>query len=149
MTDETIPKNMGVIGKGETGVGGLGTRGPGVQGFGSPQEPGVIGVGQDGVKGMGLDGRGGIFESQRSAQVQLVPTPGRPMAEQTSFTPTIVAEPARLGPELPKAGRAGDLMSVIDERGACTLWFCTEGETGGAPARWSQVLLGPSFDGRA
>ena len=38
-------------------------------------------------------------------------------------------------------------MSVIDEQGDCTLWFCVKGETEGAPSRWAQVLWGPSFDG--
>jgi hypothetical protein len=61
----------------------------------------------------------------------------------------IVAEPERSGARLPKSGRAGDLMSVIDEQGYCTLWFCVKGEIGGAPARWAQALLGPSFDGQA
>jgi hypothetical protein len=188
VTDETINIDTGVIGKGETGVGGLGTRGPGVKGIGSAQEPGVIGVGgkpsdpqakqgtgvvglghgeslsgpfaappdtgvfgggQDGVKGLGLAGRGGIFQSQRSAQVQLVPARGRRMPERESFTPTIIAAPGRQGPELPKSGRAGDLMSVIDEQGDCTLWFCVKGETEGAPSRWAQALLGPSFEGQA
>lgn len=149
VSDEAIPANTGVVGKGPTGVAGLGTRGPGVKGVGSTDEPGVVGEGQDGVQGRGLEGRGGIFESRRSAQVQLVPARGRVVPEQESFTPTIVPEPGRLGPELPRAGRAGDLMSVIDERGVCTLWFCTEGENGAAAARWAQVLLGPTFDGQA
>jgi len=149
VSDESIPANMGVLGKGATGVGGLGTRGPGVNGIGSPGAPGVLGVGQDGGRGLGVDERGGIFESQRSAQVQLVPARGRGVPEQESFMPTIVAEPGRLGTELPETGRAGDLMSVIDERGACALWLCTQGEKGGAPTRWAQVLLGPAFDGQA
>ncbi|HEX8906275.1 MAG TPA: hypothetical protein VF771_15610 [Longimicrobiaceae bacterium] len=187
VTGETISIDTGVFGQGETGVGGLGTRGPGVQGIGSPLEPGVIGVGgkqedppvggtgvvglgggevlggffeappdtgvfgggEDGVRGKGVSGRGGIFESSRSAQVQLVPVPGRVLPERTSFIPTVVADPGRLGPRLPKRGRAGDLMSVVDEQGDCTLWFCARGEADGVPARWAQVLLGPLFDGRA
>ena len=132
-----------------TGVVGLG-RGESLSGpFAAPLDTGVFGGGQDGVKGVGLAGRGGIFQSQRSAQVQLVPARGRRMPESESFTPTIVAAPGRQGPELPKSGRAGDLMSVIDEQGDCTLWFCVKGETEGAPSRWAQVLLGPSFDGQA
>jgi hypothetical protein len=132
-----------------TGIVGLG-RGESLSGpFAAPLDTGVFGGGQDGVKGVGLAGRGGIFQSQRSAQVQLVPARGRRMPESESFTPTIVAAPGRQGPELPKSGRAGDLMSVIDEQGDCTLWFCVKGETEGAPSRWAQVLLGPSFDGQA
>ena len=117
--------------------------------FSAPLDTGVFGGGQDGVNGLGLAGRGGIFQSQRSAQVQLVPARGRQMPEGESFTPTNVAAPGRQGAELPKSGLAGDLMSVIDEQGDCTLWFCVKGETEGAPSRWAEVLLGPSFDGQA
>ena len=141
LSDPEAKQGTGVVGLGH----GESLSGP----FAAPLETGVFGGGQDGVKGVGLAGRGGIFQSQRSAQVQLVPTRGRKMPELESFTPTIVAAPGRQGPELPKSGRAGDLMSVIDEQGDCTLWFCIKGETEGAPSRWAQVLLGPSFDGQA
>lgn len=129
-----------------TGVGhGESLSGP----FSAPLDTGGFGGGQDGVNGLGLAGRGGIFQSQRSAQLQLVPARGRRMPEGESFTPTNVAAPGRQGAELPKSGLAGDLMSVIDEQGDCTLWFCVKGETEGAPSRWAEVLLGPSFDGQA
>jgi hypothetical protein len=175
VTDETVDTNTGVIGKGETGVGGLGTGGPGVRGVGSKGQPGVLGIGGiardtkqgsgvvglgrgknltapfdpppdtgvfggglDGVKGVGTEGRGGIFQSELSAQVQLVPLPARVSPDRT-----------QLGPSLPTNGRAGDLMSVVDRVGECTLWLCVKGEDAGRAARWAQVLLGPPFDGRA
>jgi hypothetical protein len=134
-----------------TGVVGLG-HGESLSGpFAVPTDTGVFGGGQDGVKGLGLDGRGGIFESQRSAQVQLVPAHRRRMPERVSFTPTIVAAPKRLGPALPKRGRAGDLISVIDEQDKqddCTLWFCVKSGDDSDVAQWAQVLLGPSFGGK-
>ncbi len=195
VTNETFGANTGVFGKGETGVSGRGTKGPGVKGMGSPQEPGIMGVGgsnspkgrhapgvmglgfnepigfpfevpvntgvygagDDGVKGQGDKGRGGVFESAKSAQVRLVPVRKDLKPERGSYSPTIVANPGVLGPKLPKYGQAGDLMSVIDDRGECTLWFCVVGHfevffKGSFifdPARWAQVLLGPVFIGQA
>jgi hypothetical protein len=103
------------------------------------------------VKGIGIgtQGRGGIFESERSAQVRLIPVKGRPITEQTAFTPTAIPDPGNLGPELPKAGRGGDLMTIVDDQRHCTLWFCVQDGTNAGAARWAQVLLGTSFDGRA
>ncbi|HEX4963608.1 MAG TPA: hypothetical protein VF173_22460, partial [Thermoanaerobaculia bacterium] len=111
-------------------------------------ETGVYGAGQVGVKGAGSTGRGGVFASERSAQLQLVPAPRTRIVEQESFIPTVATEPGRLGPSLPKAGRGGDLMALSDDQGQCSLWFCVHGSRRDAPARWTQVLLGPAFDGR-
>jgi hypothetical protein len=112
-------------------------------------ETGVYGTGLDGVKGAGAEGRGGVFKSERSAQVQLIPAKRPVTKEQAATTPLAVANPGTLGPNLPKNGRGGDLMSVVDQDGECTLWFCIRDSTSGSPAHWAQVLLGPSFDGKA
>jgi hypothetical protein len=118
--------------------------------FSETSETGVYGVGQNGVKGIGAEGRGGVFQSEHSAQMQLVPARRPPQGkEQASFIPTVIADPSRLGPELPREGRGGDLMSIVDGEGQCSLWFCVREGTSNGPARWAQVLLGPSFDGRA
>ena len=50
---------------------------------------------------------------------------------------------------LPRRGRPGDLMTLLDDSQACTLWFCIRGGDGAGPARWAQVLLGPEFPGHA
>ncbi len=116
--------------------------------FAETGETGVYGAGKTGVKGVGSEGRGGVFVSERSAQVQLIPTRGPRIVEQATFIPTVATEPGRLGPPLPRAGRGGDLMTISDDQGQCTLWFCVHDGTGNSPARWTQVLLGPAFDGR-
>jgi hypothetical protein len=165
---EGLALSRGVIGPGVLGEGGQGRDplnpdrfvfGAGVVGFaGDPPPPsfaetrdtGVYGAGRTGVKGSGFEGRGGVFQSERSAQVRLIPARRPQSREQASFTPTVIPDPGRLGPELPREGRVGDLMSTVDDDGQCSLWFCVrEGTSGAGPARWAQVLLGPLFDGRA
>ena len=113
--------------------------------FAEVGETGVYGSGHTGVKGFGFDGRGGVFVSQRDAQVQLIPSQGTRIVEQAAFIPTV----ARLGPSLPRTGRGGDLMTIADDQKECTLWFCVRGGNTNGPAKWTQVLLGPAFDGRA
>jgi hypothetical protein len=101
-----------------------------------------------GVKGASKGDRGGVFGADRFAQVQLVPHDLRTtLPAPVPITPTAILV-QREGPGLPKAGRGGDLMAVIDNTKQCTLWFCVQGANGG-PARWAQVLLGPPFDGRS
>lgn len=121
--------------------------------FAETGETGVYGKGKDGIKGVGFEGRGGVFVSEHSAQVQLVPAKGRlvpakglPAVEQASFTPTRVTNPL---PTLPRKGQGGDLMTVIDNLLQCTLWLCVQGVTDNSPAVWTQVLLGPTFVGAA
>ena len=41
----------------------------------------------------------------------------------------------------------GDLLALIDKQRQCALWFCVSSGDGGGPAKWAQVLLGPSFNG--
>jgi hypothetical protein len=158
--------NRGVVGPGVIGEGGRGLdpvdpkrfiHGAGVIGiagdtplppFVETIETGVYGAGRDGVEGAGSEGRGGIFRSERSAQVRLIPARRSPQGkEQAAFIPTVIADPALWGPQLPREGRSGDLMSVVDDEGQCSLWFCIRDNAGSA--RWAQVLLGPSFDGTA
>lgn len=117
--------------------------------FAETGETGVYGTGQTGVKGVGTVGRGGVFRSEHAAQVQLIPSQGTRIVEQAAFIPTIATDPGRSGPSLPRAGRGGDLMTVADDQGECTIWFCNRVGTPERPAKWSQILLGPSFDGRA
>lgn len=111
---------------------------------------GVFGQGVTGVFGQGIDdnGRGGRFASRRSAQVQIVPHQ-HPIPPHDSVAVTPTAVPASLAESvLPKEGNAGDLLATSDNQGQCTLWFCVHsGDTG--PARWAQVLLGPSVNGQA
>jgi hypothetical protein len=129
--------NAGVYGAGPTGVVGHGIVGVRAQG-----DDGA------GVRGISTGDRGGIFEAVRSAQVQLSPHDLRTVLP-APVTVTATAIPAQgEGPALPKDGRGGDLMAVIDKTKQCTLWFCVQGANGG-PAHWAQVLLGPSFLGRA
>ena len=154
--------NRGILGPGVVGEGGTGRNpadpktffhGAGVIGIagGTPLPPlaetietGVYGAGRDGVEGAGSEGRGGIFRSEHSAQIALIPA-RRPTKskEQAAFIPTVIADPGLQGPALPLEGRSGDLMSVIDDEGQCLLWFCVRDNDGSA--HWAQVLLGPSF----
>jgi hypothetical protein len=111
-------------------------------------ETGVYGAGQNGVKGTGTEGRGGIFRSERAAQVRLIPA-SRPLkdVEQASFIPTAITISDLQNPELPKDGGAGDLISIVDDDGLCSLWFCIQDNSGAA--RWAQVLIGKPLRGKA
>lgn len=112
---------------GETGVYGLGRTGVHARGGGGP-----------GLRARSDHDRGGVFESEDAAQIQLVPH----RVWRGFETPERGIVP------LPKSGQGGDLMTLIDADGSCTLWFCVRGSAAG-PARWSEVLLGPAFDGQA
>ena len=148
--------SFGVIGQGATGVHGIGLAGPGVSGVkdgllpppAEGMETGVYGAGHNGIMGVGAQGRGGIFQSENSAQLQLVPLKVSGSTTQAEFLPTSITDAGRL---MPKTGHRGDLMAVIDENGLCSLWFCVrERQDSIVPsARWAQVLLGPVVTGRA
>ncbi len=123
---------------------------------------GVFGLGPTGVRSRGVGSagvharsdvdRGGVFEADHEAQVRLVPQRVR-----TRLPETTVVTPAGIAPSalasgvvsLPKSGEAGDLMTLIDDAGHCTLWFCVQDASGAGPARWAQVLLGPAFNGQS
>lgn len=112
---------------------------------------GVFGSGPVGVFGHGSSGRGGVFESDRSAQVQLVPRNLKgSLPDEVGVTPKAL-QGEKLQAALPKDGRGGDLivieMDAIRNTRVCTLWFCVQSATKDVPARWGQVLVGPSFDG--
>lgn len=143
--------NKGVYGGGPIGVFGHGLI-FGVHGK-SEQGRGIVGETDSDVGIYGLankdTGRGGVFESKRSAQVRLVPQNQlTKFPEPVAVNPTAIEAKPDEGPKLPKDGRGGDLMSIADSQGQCTLWFCVKGE-GASPASWAQVLLGPSFNGQA
>ena len=129
--------NAGVYGAGPMGVFGHGS--VGVRGQ-SESGPGIF--------GMADTGRGGVFTSARSAQVQLVPRKvPAPFPAPVPVTPTAIPSKNEVV-HLPKAGQGGDLLALTDDKGLCTLWFCVMGEQGG-PAQWAQVLLGAAFSGNA
>jgi hypothetical protein len=120
---------------------------------------GVYGAGTTGVSGQGItaSGRGGMFKSTHSAQVQLVPQPlpitfMSPVTE-TSFTRIPAGNESNETLQLPRDGQGGDLLTLMDNQRQCTLWFCVRGALRGADgnitsdAEWAQVLLGPSFKG--
>lgn len=125
--------DTGVFGRGSTGV-----RGSGIAGHG--------------VRGLSDTDRGGVFSSEEIAQIQLIPKSIRTrFPEGSSVTPLGVPTSAlQQGVvSLPRSGQGGDLMALIDDSRTCTLWFCVRGADGSSPARWAQVLMGPSFDGQA
>jgi hypothetical protein len=154
---DIAPEGTGVAGRGDQqGVKGSGPRG--VVGVGddvgvfgdSEKGVGVHGrsVFSHGVTGESTSGRGGVFTSGDSAQVQL--TPSGPRGVLSAPIPTTpLANPKGAGFALPKSGRGGDLMAVMDSQRQCTLWFCVResGGTAATPAQWAQVLLGKSFVG--
>jgi hypothetical protein len=127
----------GVYGGGPTGVFGRGA--PGVRGKSD---------GGAGVNGLSDADRGGVFESVKSAQVQLVPSILLHLPPPVTVTVTAIPVPRQeLGPALPWDGRAGDLIAITDDHRQCTLWFCVIGanDSGSGVATWSQVLLGSPF----
>jgi hypothetical protein len=141
--------NTGVYGRGPVGV--IGQEYNGVRG----KCDGGNGVYGETDSGAGIcgeaatNGRGGQFRSKRSAQVRLVPqslpmptTDLVPPTAPTTFPEGFLREWA----QLPQDGQGGDLLALQDLQRQCTLWFCVQGR-GPNPARWAQVLLGPSFDG--
>ncbi|WP_424886846.1 hypothetical protein [Streptomyces sp. XH2] len=151
---------IGVRGKGDDG----GVRGESENNFGvegtsilasgvrgaSEQAAGVFGEGSPGVMGNGLgNGNGGMFESEKGAQLRLPPRRLGPLGPSVPTTPqAVLVNERQHGPKLPKNGQAGEFTTLDDPAGTCTLWFCVSGP-GPGPARWAQVLLGPPFDGRA
>jgi hypothetical protein len=157
---EIAPERTGVAGRGdEAGVRGSGR--VGVVGVGS--ETGVFGTVEDSTDGTGVRGesirgdgvfgssqdrRGGVFESGRSAQVQLMPQRLGPLPRPTIKSVKMIPTKSGSGPALPKNALGGDLMCVVDNQRQCTLWFCAIGSDGTSIAQWAQVLLGESFAGR-
>jgi len=86
--------------------------------------------GGTGVHGQSGTGRGGVFESERIAQVRLVPT---------------------VIPALPALGELGDLFLLVSTdpttgETAPTLYLCVSPGDGtpGNAAQWAPVQLGPA-----
>ena len=131
-----VPPSDGVIGRSAGDVGVVGSGATGVRGFGI-----------DGIKGIGTEGRGGIFEFDKSAQLQLVPRKVPGARNQAPFAPSAITNAGRL---LPTTGLPGDLMAIADEKGEYTLWFCVSNKRvrSRPRAHWAQVLLGPVIVGR-
>ncbi|QEU90798.1 hypothetical protein [Streptomyces kanamyceticus] len=140
----------GVRGESENsfGVEGKSTLAPGVRGQ-SALGIGVLGEGSPGVSGLGPgSANGGHFESEAGAQLRLLPRRSDALNPPLPMTPNAIPVERGQGPELPRNGRAGELTALQDPSGTCTLWFCVS-DPGEGPARWAQVLLGSTFDGRA
>ncbi|PEL75406.1 hypothetical protein CN603_13035 [Bacillus toyonensis] len=129
--NHSVTGDKGVYGEGPTGVQGTGTAGPGI--YGSSDE-----------------NRGGVFRSGRNAQVQLIPYRENVVfPDFNTVTSNGIVSPTEIGIQgmLPKDGFGGDLMSISDGKGVCTLWFCVRGPDQNSPALWRQVLLGESIRG--
>ena len=94
--------------------------------------------------------RGGVFHSESSAQVLLLPHNAE-VGNKEQHTPEVLAGEAGFPPAvLSSSGRVGDLLATKtgDEPEATgTLWFCSKGTGNSGEAEWREVLLGPPFEG--
>jgi hypothetical protein len=145
----TTPSRTGVLGIAENGTGV----------FGSGESAGVSGlsVRGDGIHGASVLGRGGVFEAggprrrRPIPQVQLV-AQAMPVGAELPANP-VMRDPNELS-GLPRDGRTGDVLATVAPRTQFTsavayLWFCVEGNSSRAPAKWAQILLGDSFEGKS
>ncbi len=132
-------RDVGVFGAGDTGVVGLGAAGM----LGRSDNEGGIGV-----RGVATTdtGRGAMLQSGRAAQLLLVPhKSGMRMPDPVDVTATAI--PGREeSVRLPRDGRGGDLLVLMDDQRRCSLWFCVRSEEA-SPAQWAQVLVGAPFSG--
>jgi hypothetical protein len=151
---------VGVFGQGGLGVSGIGSV-VGVTGV-SPTSTGVLGSTATGTGVSGAatkTGRGGMFSSGESAQLQLVPhsikvnKPDSKLSTPTELMGTGIPQ------GLPKAGLGGDLLAIdvltkattdTPEIKTCTLWLCVRSadDKTSTPAVWSQILLGGLVSGQ-
>jgi hypothetical protein len=168
----------GVLGESQNGVGvsGIGLDQPGVLGE-SQNGAGVSGtsVSNAGVQGQSINGvggvfwaggvgiapadtprgRAGVFLSDSSAQVRLVPHKApNPLPQSQAFTVQALITKG-VETELPANGQTGDLLCTMmsdpqaPQVEVAALWFCERrGENQDNPATWRQVLLGPAFFGQ-
>jgi hypothetical protein len=145
---DVIGTELGVRGRGPSGVVGVGTTEEGVRGHGPL---GVVGEGtRVGVVGVGLEnGPGGKFLSNDfRAQINLAPHSVFVPAQPKPAAPREFDAP--VGGKLPKVGRLGDLWAFVTdpEQGSqCFLWLCVSASIDGAGAKWAQVLLGTPITG--
>jgi len=151
---------VGVFGQGNLGVSGTGSL-IGVKGV-SATTVGVQGETDTGTGVVGSadkGGRGGMFLSDKSAQLQLFPhsipvaKPDFKLATPTELSGTGIPQ------ALPKAGSSGDLLAIDSVTQAatdapvvktCTLWLCVraaDAKTSTA-AVWSQILTGAFVSGQ-
>jgi hypothetical protein len=151
---------VGVFGQGNLGVSGIGTL-IGVKGV-SPTTVGVQGETDTGTGVVGSadkGGRGGMFLSDKSAQLQLFPHPIKVAKPDSKIATPTELSGTGIPHGLPKAGSSGDLLAIdsvtkaaIDtpEVKTCTLWLCvrTADEKTHAPAVWSQILTGGFVSGQ-
>jgi hypothetical protein len=151
---------VGVFGQGNLGVSGIGTL-IGVKGV-STTTVGVQGETDTGTGVVGSaskGGRGGMFLSAKSAQLQLLPhsikiaKPDSKLATPTELSGTGIPL------ALPKAGSSGDLLAIDGmTQGTsdapvvktCTLWLCVRSADSktSTPAVWSQILTGAFVSGQ-
>jgi hypothetical protein len=151
---------VGVFGQGNLGVSGIGTL-IGVKGV-STTTVGVQGETDTGTGVVGSaskGGRGGMFLSDKSAQLQLLPhsikiaKPDSKLATPTELSGTGIPL------ALPKAGSSGDLLAIDGmTQGTsdapvvttCTLWLCVRSADSktSTPAVWSQILTGAFVSGQ-
>ena len=150
---------VGVFGQGNLGLSGrgslIGVKGVsdtvGIQGE-THTGTGVVGSADKG-------GRGGMFISDTSAQLQLHPhsikiaEPDSKLATPTELSGTGIPQ------ALPKAGNSGDLLAIDGMTQAtsdtpvvstCTLWLCVRSADSktSTPAVWSQILTGAFVPGQ-
>jgi hypothetical protein len=164
--DPLATRNIGVYGEGSTGVFAQGIAIPGLPGetnvgLSAVGSVGVVANGhfaggrfsgdEVGVEGHGDSGTGGVFESNKAAQVRLTPHEAVEPIPDEPF-PVRALNPKGHETVLPANGQAGDLlctsMKATTGKPVAVLWFCvTSGDTTG-PALWRQVLLGPEVRGQ-
>jgi hypothetical protein len=151
---------VGVFGQGNLGLSGVGSV-IGVKGV-SATTVGVQGETDTGVGVVGTadkGGRGGMFLSDKSAQLQLFPHSIK--VAKPDFKPATPTELTGTGIPLalPKAGSIGDILAIdvvtkaatdTPDLNTCTLWLCvrTADAKTSTPAVWSQILTGGFVSGQ-
>jgi hypothetical protein len=109
--------------------------------------PFVAGHGS-GVYGLSFNGRGGMFESEGQAAINLVPNVYRNnFGSKNSVAPTEYSDEG-VGFNLPKEADPGDILSIRDSDRLCTYWVCVKG-SGSGPAKWAQLLVGSEIEGNS
>jgi hypothetical protein len=102
-------------------------------------------------------GRGGVFATDKLAQLQLYPHSVEVKKPDSKLSTTLELSGGGVPQALPKAGSSGDIL-VIDsltkaardtpEIGTCSLRLCVRSanKKTNTPALWSQTLLGGSVN---
>lgn len=152
---------VGVFGQGGLGVSGIGSV-VGVAGF-AEKSTGVHGSTTTGTGVFGSasknGGRGGMFGSAQSAQLQLVPQAANVDRPDSKLSTPLELTGTGIPQALPKAGLHGDLLAIdiltkaatdTPQIATCTLWLCVRSGDAktSTPAVWSQILLGGLVSGQ-